>query len=416
MIQVLAVDDDEVSLALIRKAMETKGYNVDTYLQGRHAINALEHTNYDVIISDLMMPDMDGELFLQEARKYSPTTPFIFLTAKKSTKTAVKVLKMGADDYLEKPLKGAELLEDVDRILKRKMEENFIRKNHEEYIMDQYDKLGLFSWKDLYRSKDVTQTNRIMGILSRNMGQGGGFYWLDMLKEEINNQDQSFDELIVSKKVLELVVESADYMKKIINDLDAISRLAHEDIQVKSYPLDEVTKGIEQYFKDELFPILAEHQRSISLNPLKLGQSHTLAVNRESLATIFKELLCNAIKYSPEDGKILFLSNIRHEGSESYVEYSFWNPPKNTVTRDDNGQAIYGIPYEYSEAVFELFYTFESFPVKIPEEEWSQGAGLFVVKQMVQKMGGDVRARNMIMHLPEGKVPYVRVTLLFPLS
>jgi len=408
--RILAVDDDHIILALIQRVLPMNGFEVNTFLKAEDGLRSLEKTKYDLILSDLSMPEMDGETFFLQAKILQPGIPFIFITANDNLETAVRVMKMGADEYLQKPFKGDDLISGINIVIEEKKHEQLIRKTMDDDLIDKSDKQGIFSWKQLYGNKDTEQTNRIMGVLSRNMEHGGGFMWLDMLKNAIEEQDADFDDLIIDRSILNLVVESAGYIRKIITDLNYISTFDKEPFHTEKIGLGDFLLELKDFYDRDLVPIVVNHQKKISLNLIK-PENYTIEIHKERIFKILRELLCNAVKYSPDESKILFILNFNEVGAMRTLEISLWNSPRETMTKNEKGESIIGIPYEYSESVFEMFNTLEGFPVQIPEEEWSQGTGLYIVRKMIEKMGGGIDARNIVMHTPQNAVPYVKVSI-----
>jgi DNA-binding response OmpR family regulator/two-component sensor histidine kinase len=410
----LVLDDDPVILVLIQTTLEQTGFEIFPFTRGKDALRSLETESFDLIISDLMMPEIGGEEFFHLARKSQPRTPFIFLTANDDVDTAVEIMKLGADDYLQKPVKGKELLARVERVLKENRKEQLIRKTLSDNRQEELEHQGIFSWKKLYRTKDSEQTNRIMRFLSRNIEQGGGFTWLDILKSEI--QEKEGDEYPLSRSLMDMVVGSAENIRKVLADLFFVTSLIDQPLDLETVELEDLLIEYFQYYQQEQIPLVISHGKKISLTPLTGPRNYDLNINRDMLFRIFRELLSNAIKYSPEQSKILVVFNVRDTEKGKNLEISFWNPPRETSSRDSRGKVITGIPYEHSESAFELFHTFENFPVQIPEEEWRHGTGLYIVRQLVLKMEGQVEARNIVMHTLDQKTPYVSVTVSLPLK
>jgi len=410
----LVLDDDPVILTLMHTTLEQTGFEVSPFTRGKDALRALETESFDLIISDLMMPELSGEEFFHLARKSQPRAPFIFLTANDDVATAVKIMKLGAEDYLQKPVKGKELLDRVERVIKENRKEQLIRKTLTDNRQEELEQQGIFSWKKLYRTKDSEQTNRIMGFLSRNIEQGGGFSWLDILKSEIKEKEGP--ELTLSRSLMDMVVGSAENIRKVLSDLFFVTALIDRPLDLERVELEDFLIEHFQYYQQEQIPLVISHGKKISLTPLTGPRDFDLDINRDMLFRIFRELLSNAIKYSPEESKILIIFNVKEQNSGKKLEISFWNPPRETSTKDSTGKSITGIPYEHSESAFELFHTFENYPVQIPEEEWHHGTGLYIVRQLVLKMGGQVEARNIVMHTLDQKAPYVSVTVSLPLK
>ncbi len=108
--RVLIAEDDRDMNRIITKKLTKEGYGVDSSFDGEDALFNIRHTDYDVIILDIMMPKMDGLQVLTEIRKLGIETPVIFLTAKDAIEDRVKGLDNGANDYLVKPFSFEELM------------------------------------------------------------------------------------------------------------------------------------------------------------------------------------------------------------------------------------------------------------------------------------------------------------------
>ncbi len=115
---VLVVDDEEHITSLVKAYLEREGFTVWVANNGRIGFDLAKHEKPDLVILDIMMPDMDGYEFLREYRKdYS--APVIFLTAKVDEDERVVGLELGADDYVSKPFYPRELMARVRAVLRR---------------------------------------------------------------------------------------------------------------------------------------------------------------------------------------------------------------------------------------------------------------------------------------------------------
>ncbi|QWV93957.1 sigma-54 dependent transcriptional regulator [Geomonas oryzisoli] len=101
--QVLLVDDDPISLGIIKKQLENQDIGCFTAESAANGLTLLERERVGLVITDLVMPEMDGIAFMHAARERFPSLPFIMLTAAGSIESAVAAMKEGAFDYLEKP-------------------------------------------------------------------------------------------------------------------------------------------------------------------------------------------------------------------------------------------------------------------------------------------------------------------------
>ncbi|CEH31562.1 hypothetical protein AM501_04145 [Aneurinibacillus migulanus] len=118
MTKLLIVDDDSYIRELVVLFLKKEGFELYEASDGLKALHLMEKIKVDLIIIDIMMPNMDGWRLCQELREYSDI-PILMLTAKGETTQKVKGFEMGADDYLVKPFEPIELVARVKALLKR---------------------------------------------------------------------------------------------------------------------------------------------------------------------------------------------------------------------------------------------------------------------------------------------------------
>jgi two-component system, OmpR family, alkaline phosphatase synthesis response regulator PhoP len=116
--KILAVDDEHNILELIKLYLSREGYQVDTVSRGSEALPKVLQFNPDLVILDLMLPDMDGFEVCRQIRGKSKV-PILMLTARKEDVDKIIGLEMGADDYLTKPFNPRELIARIRAILRR---------------------------------------------------------------------------------------------------------------------------------------------------------------------------------------------------------------------------------------------------------------------------------------------------------
>ncbi|HEX9935008.1 MAG TPA: sigma-54 dependent transcriptional regulator [bacterium] len=132
--RILVVDDEEMIRDLLRETFQRKGYAVDTVEKGNDALKKIDTERYDLLVSDIRLPDISGMKILSETKKKRPDLGIIMITAYGSIKNAVKAMKQGAFDYITKPfdLEEIELL--VDKYFKYR---SLIAEN--EYLRSELD-------------------------------------------------------------------------------------------------------------------------------------------------------------------------------------------------------------------------------------------------------------------------------------
>jgi two-component system response regulator MprA len=117
--KILVVDDDEKITSLLRRSLTFEGYDVRTAHDGRAGLQAMLENEPDLVVLDVMMPNLDGWEVCARIRKSGSKVPILMLTAKDEVKDRVKGLDLGADDYLVKPFALEELLARVRALLRR---------------------------------------------------------------------------------------------------------------------------------------------------------------------------------------------------------------------------------------------------------------------------------------------------------
>ena len=115
--KILVIDDSPEILTLFTEYLRAEGYEVDTSADGVGGIEMIEKKSYDLIITDMKMPSVDGMKVLEFALEHSPDSICIILTGYGTVKNAVEAIKMGAFDYLTKPVKMDEILVTLKRAL-----------------------------------------------------------------------------------------------------------------------------------------------------------------------------------------------------------------------------------------------------------------------------------------------------------
>lgn len=117
MIKILVVEDDEGIRGLLKMSLTKNGYHVETASDGAKAVDMVESQSFDLILLDIMLPEIDGFTLFGYIEEYN--IPTIFLTAKASVQDKVKGLRMGAEDYIVKPFDILELIARIENVMRR---------------------------------------------------------------------------------------------------------------------------------------------------------------------------------------------------------------------------------------------------------------------------------------------------------
>ena len=171
--KILVVDDDIEILDLIKEDLSSVGYSVIVCSNGVEAINIIENNKIDLVVMDVMMPQMNGIIATIKIREKN-NMPILMLSAKSETSDKVIGLSSGADDYLSKPFFKDELLARTEALLRRYMRlgssESYSESTYEYFDL----KLFVDTHKFFVRGQEVSLTNteyKIIELLIRNPGR-----------------------------------------------------------------------------------------------------------------------------------------------------------------------------------------------------------------------------------------------------
>jgi len=117
--RILIIEDELKTASHLKKGLSEHGYVVDAVARGDDGLHLSITEPYELVILDVMLPELDGWAVLSELRKRGKSTPVLFLTAKDAVRDRIKGLELGADDYLVKPFAFDELLARIRSVLRR---------------------------------------------------------------------------------------------------------------------------------------------------------------------------------------------------------------------------------------------------------------------------------------------------------
>lgn len=137
--KILIVEDEPGIVNFLRQGLEEEYFVVDVAYDGKTALEMTSSNQYNIILLDWMIPGISGIEFLKQLRKFDTQTPVIFITAKDSTEDVVFGLDAGANDYIKKPIKFAELLARIRvQLRKNNAEQNILTLGNISLHMDSH--------------------------------------------------------------------------------------------------------------------------------------------------------------------------------------------------------------------------------------------------------------------------------------
>lgn len=169
MVQILIVDDEHDIIEIVKRYLEKEGYTTHIAHNGVEALALYKQHPIDLIITDIMMPQMDGYEFMDEVLQQDEHIPFMFISAKNQEADRIYSLTLGADDYLTKPFSPRELTLRVKNLLRRvKQEPNDSTFQVAAFSVDQTKHRITFFEEELTLSLKEFQ---LLALFLRNIGR-----------------------------------------------------------------------------------------------------------------------------------------------------------------------------------------------------------------------------------------------------
>ncbi len=335
----LLVDDEPIIRDLCAKVL--KGYRIVEAGSGEQALNILDSTPVDVVLTDVMMPRMSGLELLHRIKERQPTQPVVVMTGYADKDVILKALKADADDFITKPINLLQLRTTVEKVIERKaMKEELVDLKRMDRLKTEF--LGLISHK-------LKTPTTAISLFIQNLAHGIG-----------DTKDPAF------QKTLKMILEESAYLEDLIQNLLSVSNIILKENapQTGDVALDELARTL----VTESMPRARE--RNITLEADFPAGFPTVRADREHMRFVLHALLDNAIKFSCEGGRV----SIRADQ----------NPHQLRILVRDNG---IGMAREEIPKVFEKFYQID--PQRTGQVR-GFGLGLYYARRFVHRLGGNL--------------------------
>lgn len=357
--RILVVEDEVGSRLTLCGILEDVGYEVTGVEKGTEALEVIKDGNFNIILTDIKLPDVGGMSILELAKEINPDAAVIIMTGYASIETAVNAVNEGAYAYFVKPINMDEMKTAIVNALRQ---QRLSRENKR--LVDDLQRSNklLFEANSQLRAATEaksaflahmshelrTPLNAIIGFSDLLIGGIGG---------EINNKQ---------RQCLEDILSSGKHLLSLINDILDLSKVeaGKIDIRPESLRLADVVDDAVTTVKTMIDE--SRHELAISIAedlPPVYG-------DRNRLKQILLNLLSNAIKFTPDGGK-LYLETSR----KGYFCQ---------ISMVDNG---IGIRKEYQTCIFEPFTQLDTQP---GERKQGTGLGLALSKQLIELLGGKI--------------------------
>jgi two-component system, sensor histidine kinase and response regulator len=338
---ILIVDDEKTNVTILDRLFRSE-YRTVTALNGWEALNLLQSETFDLVLLDIMMPDISGLEVLRAIRNNLPTAelPVILISARMDENDIVEGLTIGANDYITKPFRLAEL--------RARARTQLTLKHLQDESKDTINEL-----RAAHEMKD-----RFFRIASHDLkGPISNLRLVHYLARKRISEDEQALELINTADA------NLDNMQSVINEFLDMAALQSGKIDLR---MEEVM----------VEPVLNDLLRQYHLNALKKEitvETHIEGVvyaDAARLGQAFGNLLSNALKYSPRESTI-----------------TIWTEMSNDCVRICIGDQGPGIPEGERDRLFTQFGKLSTRPT---EGESSTGLGLWIAKHLTILQGGEI--------------------------
>ncbi|RMF94449.1 MAG: DNA-binding response regulator [Nitrospinota bacterium] len=222
--RILVVEDEKKLASFLKRGLEEEHYAVDVAYDGEEGWYLSQVNDYDLIILDIMLPQMDGFTFCRKLRSQQRDTPLILLTARDAVEDRVTGLNLGADDYLVKPFAFAELLARIRALLRRKDSRFAVRLQVADLILDPV------SHRVSRAGKPIELTAKEYALLEFLMRHAGEVVTRTQIAEHVWNQDFDSDTNVIDVYISYLRQKiDRDFEPKLLHTVRGVGYVLREE-------------------------------------------------------------------------------------------------------------------------------------------------------------------------------------------
>jgi len=341
--KILIVDDNIENLKVVGNILQSEQYDIAVSLNGESAINVLLNNEIDLILMDIMMPEIDGLETCRRIKRIDTLKeiPLIFLTAKAQTNDILEAFEAGGVDYIFKPFNRLELLARVHTHL-----DLFLSKR---------------KLKELYKNRDM-----IYSIIAHDIK--APFNKITQFLQLLNGgyiDSNSYD----FKELLDILDTETQKTNGLIDELIEWGQLLMNENtnQLQSNYLKPIIDTVIAFLKQQSDSKDLEIQNNVD-------EKVKIICNEKSMKVIIRNLLANAIKFTPTGGEITFSTED--------------NGQKIAILLEDSGIGM------SKEVVEKLFVRNEFYKSNGTNKEKGSGLGLQIIKDMIQKNKAELNVNS----------------------
>jgi signal transduction histidine kinase len=358
---------------------------------------------------------LDAVAHMRHIRDSGLDLAVMYLGHRLDPETAVELMRTGAGDCCVFDEVDAALVERIKANLERAKEQSLVRKVEYEQLCVDVENHQIMNWRAMYASKEIVQTEHLIHEMATNINSTGGYEWLDLLMSMAVDNGNNMME--VPKDVYDLILESAGGQRKFFEFITFLSRLDKMAITKTETAAVQFVHNVGELVRNLLKKHCTTHYRPFRVSLPEEGTwiKGYVCQDMALLERCLRELIINAIKYSPEGTALVAGLDIAEGERMPLLNLWIRNQPRQYQAKDASGEPIVGIPHDLAEQVFDLFYTIEPYPNRLPEEEWTDGAGLYIARKLQRRQGTWISTANGVDYSNFKAEPFIKFNLSIPL-
>ena len=368
--RLLVVDDEVAQVEALCRTLEDEGYSVTGFTGTGAALAALRNGSFDIVLTDLTMPGMDGIAFLNAAREIDPGLAGIVMTGHGTIATAVEAMKAGALDYILKPFDLRMIL----RVLARTQAMLRLRRENAALL----ERLSA-------RTVELEAANRDLSVANRELEAFSGSVSHDLRAPlrtidgllRVVQEDFGAGVPPAARQHIEAICAQASRMSELIEDMLRLSRLGREPLRKRAVDM----RGLVLEVVGELRA--GEAARDLEIT---VGELPPVEVDPSLLRQVWVNLVANALKFTRRRERALIEISGAARAGDQIERSDFGQREHRLYSIRDNGA---GFDPRRAERLFGIFQRLHA-----AKDFEGTGVGLSIARRIVERHGGSIWAEG----------------------